>query len=243
MTRTKFFLKCMINEIEIHLHQNLIYLFSQSLSRVWLFVTPWTAAHQASLFITSFRSPLKPMSTESEMPSNHLILCRPLLILSSVFPNIRVFSKESILHIRWPKYWSFSFSISPSNEYSGLKSFRMDWLDFLAVQGILKSLLQHHSSKASILRHSRKLPRTIIEWTRMYIPHDLIKNINHKSLQSYLTLCNPMDCSLPGSSVHGILQTRILEWVVMTFSRGSFPAKDWIHVSYVSCIGRWVLYL
>ena len=120
--------------------------------------------------------------------------------------------------------------------------FRMDWLDLLAVQGTLKSLLQHHSSKASILRHSRKLPRTIIKWTLMYIPHDLIKNINHKSLQSYPTLCNPMDCSRPGSSVHGILQTRILEWVVMTFSRGSFPAKDWIHVSYVSCIGRWVLY-
>ena len=114
-----------------------------------LFVTPWTAAHQASLSFTISRSLLKPMSTESVMPSNHLILCHPLLLLSSIFPSISVFSSESALHIRWPKYWSFSFN--PSNEYSGLISFRMDWFDLLAVQGTLKSLLQHHSSKASIL--------------------------------------------------------------------------------------------
>ena len=120
--------------------------------------------------------------------------------------------------------------------------FRMDSLDLPAVQQTLKSLLQHHSSKVSILWRSRKLPRTIIKWTLMYIPHDLIKNITHKSLQWYPTLCNPKDCSWPGSSVHRILQTRILEWVVMTFSGGSFPAKDWIHISYVSCIGRWVLH-
>ena len=126
----------------------------QSLSRVQLFATPWTAAHQASLSITNSRSLLKLMSIESVMPSNHLVLCHPLLFLPSVFPSIRVFSNESVLCIRWPKYWSFSFSISPSNEYSGLISFRMDWLDLLAVQGTLKSLLQHHSSKASILRHS-----------------------------------------------------------------------------------------
>ena len=125
----------------------------QSLSRVWLFATPWTAAHQASLSITNSQCLLKLMSTESVMPFNHLILCRPLLP-PSVFPSIRVFSNESALRIRWPKYWSFSFSISLSNEYSGLLSFRMDWLDFLAVQGTLKSLLQHHSSKATILRHS-----------------------------------------------------------------------------------------
>ena len=116
--------------------------------------TPWTAAHQASLSITNSRSLLKLMSMELVMPSNYLILCHPLLLLLSVFPGIRVFSSESVLRIRWPKYWSFSFSISPSNEYSGLISFRMDWLDLLAVQGTLKSLLQHHSSKASILRHS-----------------------------------------------------------------------------------------
>ena len=104
--------------------------------------------------ITNSRSPPKPMSIESVMPSNHLILCRPLLLLPSIFPSIRVFSNESVLHIRWPKYWSFSFSISPSNEHTGLISFRMDWLDLLAVQQTLKSLLQHHSSKASILWHS-----------------------------------------------------------------------------------------
>ena len=126
----------------------------QSLSRVQLFVTPWTAAHQASLSITNSRSLLKLMSVESVMPSNHLILCCPLLLLPSIFPSIRVFSSESVLRIRWPEYWSFSFNISPSNEHSGLISFRMDWLDILAVQGTLKSLLQHHSSRASILQRS-----------------------------------------------------------------------------------------
>ena len=126
----------------------------QLLSRVQLFATPWTAAHQTSLLITKSRSLLKLMSIASVMPSNHLILCCPLLPPPSIFPSIRVFSNESALCIRWPKYWSFSFNISPSNEYSGLISFRMDWLDLLAVQGSLKSLLQHHSSKASILRRS-----------------------------------------------------------------------------------------
>ena len=125
----------------------------QLLHHVRLLVTPWTAAHQASLSITNSRSLLKLVSLESGMPSNHLILCRPLL-LPSIFPNIRVFSNESALYIRWPKYWSFSFNISPSNEHPGLISFRMDWLDLLAVQGTLKSLLQHHCSKASILRRS-----------------------------------------------------------------------------------------
>ena len=126
----------------------------QSLSSVHLSVTPWTTARQASLSITNSWSLLKLMSIESVMPSNHLILSCPLLLLSSVFPSIRVFSNELVLCIRWPKYWSFRFSISPSNEYSGLISFRMDWLDLLAVQGTLKSLLQHHSLKASVLRHS-----------------------------------------------------------------------------------------
>ena len=126
----------------------------QLLSCVQLFVTPWTAACQASLSVTNSWSLLKLMSIKLVMPSNHLILCCPLLLPPSVFPSIRIFSNESVLHIRWPKYWSFSFSISPSNEYSGLISLRMDWLGLLAVQGILKSLLQHHSSKASILQCS-----------------------------------------------------------------------------------------
>ena len=126
----------------------------QLFSHVWLFATPWTAAHQASLSITNSQSPPKPMSIESVMPSHHLILCRPLLPLPSIFPSIRVFSNESAFHIRWPKYWSFSFNISPSNEHPRLISFKMDWLDRLAVQGTLKSLLQHHSSKASILQCS-----------------------------------------------------------------------------------------
>ena len=121
--------------------------FSQSLSRVWLFATPWAAAYQASLSITNSWSLLKLMSIELMMPSNHLILCRSLLLLSSVFPSIRAFSSESVLCIRWPKHWSFS--ISPSNKYSGLIFFRIDWFDLLAVQGTLNSLLQHHSSKAS----------------------------------------------------------------------------------------------
>ena len=124
------------------------------LSHVQLFVTPWTTARQASLSITKSKSPPKPMSIKSVMPSNHLILCHPLLLLTLIFPSIRVFSNESALRIRWPKYWSFSFSISSSNEYPGLISFRMDWLDLLAVQGTLKSLLQYRSLKASILQRS-----------------------------------------------------------------------------------------
>ena len=123
----------------------------QTLSCVQLFVTLWTAAHQASLSITNSWSPPKLMSIESVIPFNHVILCHPLLLLSSIFPSIRVFSNESALHNRWPKYWSFSFSINPSNERPGLIYFRMDWLDLLAVQGTLKSLLQHHSSKAPTL--------------------------------------------------------------------------------------------
>ena len=123
----------------------------QSLSHVRLFATSLTTAHQASLSITNSRSLPRLMCIEVVMPSNHLILCRPILLLSSIFPSIRVFSNESVLCIRWPKYWSFSFNISPSNEHPGLISFRMDWLDLLAIQGSLKSLLQHHSSKASVL--------------------------------------------------------------------------------------------
>ena len=139
------------------------------------------------------------MSIQSVTPSNHLILCRPLLLLPSIFPNIRVFSNESALHIRWPKYWSFSFSISPSSEYSGLISFRMDWLYLLAVQETLKSLLQHHSSKASIFQSS------LTSDSGFSLVEVLVA-------QSYPILYNSMDHSMPASSVHGILQARILEW-------------------------------
>ena len=132
----------------------------QLLSRVWLFATPLTAAHQASLSFTTSQNLLQLMSTESMMRSNHLIFCHLLLLFPSVFPSIRVFSSKSVLHIRWPKYWRFSFSINPSNEYSGLISFRMDWFDLLTAQRILKSLLQHHCSKSSILRCSA----FIINW-------------------------------------------------------------------------------
>ena len=133
-----------------------VYIYTEfiSLSPIRFFATPWTAAHQASLSITNSRSLFKLMSIESVMPSNQLILCCPLLLLPSIFPSIRVFPEESVLCIRWLKYWSLSFSVSPSNEYWGLISFRMDWLDLLAVQGTLKSLLQHHNSKASILQYS-----------------------------------------------------------------------------------------
>ena len=148
------------------------------LSRIQLFATPWIAVRQASGSITNFQSLLKLLSIESVMPSNYLILCHPLLLLPSIFPSIRVFSNESVLHIRWQEYWSFSFSISVSNEYSGLISFRMDWLDLLAIQGTLKSLLQHHSSKASVFGaqpslwsnshiHTRLLEKTkaLTRWT------------------------------------------------------------------------------
>ena len=135
-------------------HSSVYVIVVQLLSHVWLFVIPWNAACQASLSFTTSQSLLKLMSIRSVMPSNHLILCCSLLLLPSIFLSIKVFSNESVLRIRWPNYWSFSFSISPSNEYSGLISFRIDWLDLLAVQGTLKSLLQHHSSKASIVQSS-----------------------------------------------------------------------------------------
>ena len=138
----------------------------QLLGCVPLFAIPWTAAHQAFLSITNSRSSPKPMSIELVMPSSHLILCHPLLLLPSIFPSIRVFSSESALHIRWPKYWSFSFNISPSKEHPGLISFRMDWLDLLAIQGTLKGLVQHHSSKASIFLCSAFL---IVQLSHPYV--------------------------------------------------------------------------
>ena len=145
------------------------------------------------------------------MPSSHLILCHPLLLLPPIPPNIRVFSNELTLHMRWPKYWSFSFRISPSNEHPGLSSFRMDWLDLLAVQGTLKSLLQCHSSKASILRNSAFF---IVQLSHPYMK---VKNESEVT-QSCPTLYDPMDCSLPGSSVYGIFQARVLEWGAIAFS-------------------------
>ena len=175
-----------------------VYEFSsvQSLSRVRFFAIPWTAAPQASLSITNSQSLLKLMSIESVMPYNHFIPFRPLLLLPSIFPTIRVVSNDSVLHIGWPKYWSLSFSISPSNEYLGLISFTIDWFDLFAVQGTLKSLLQHHSSKISILWCSAAA----------------------KSLQSCQTLCNPIGSSPPGSPIPGILQARTLEWGSIAFS-------------------------
>ena len=170
------------------------------------------------------------------MPSNHLILRRTLLLLPSIFPSIRVFSNESALHIRWPKYWGFSFNISPSNEHLGLISFRMDWLDLLAVQGTLKNLLQHHSSKASILRCSAFFTvqlshpymttgKTIALTRRTFVDKEMSLLFNMlsaaaaaKSLQSFPTLCDPIDGSPPGSPVPGILQARTLEWVAIAFS-------------------------
>ena len=159
----------------------------QSLSRVRLFATPWTAACQASLSITSSRSLLKLMSIESVMPFNHLILCHPLLLLPSIFPGIRVFFSDSALCIRWPKYWSFSFSITPSKEHPGLISFKMDWLDLLAVQGTLKSLLQHHSSKASMLQRS-----AFFYCSALTSIHDYWKNHSF----DYMELCQQSFCSL-----------------------------------------------
>ena len=141
-------------EIYGHNSANRLFVVVQSLSHVWLFLTPWIVAKQASLSFTLFQSLPKFMSTDLVMPSNHLIPCHPLLLLPSIFLSIRVFCSKSALRTRWPKCWSFSFSISPSNEYSGLNSFRTDWFDLLAVQGTLKSLLQYHSSKASILQCS-----------------------------------------------------------------------------------------
>ena len=162
--------------------------------------------HQASLSITNSRSLLKLMSIESVMPSNHLILCHPFLFLPSIFPSIRVFSSESALRMRWPKYWSFSFNISPSNEHSGLISFRMDWLDLLEVQRTLKSLLQQHSSKASILQRSASFK---VQLSHPYMTTAKTTALTRRTfvhfpvcLHAKSPLCDPTDCSLPGASVH-----------------------------------------
>ena len=174
--------------------------------------------------ITNSQSLLKLTSIKLVIPSNHLILCHPLLLLPSIFPSIRVFSKESVLRIRWPKYWNFSFSISPSNEHSGLISFRIDWFDLLAVQGALKSLLQQHSSRASILQCSAYF---IAQFSHPYVCVCVLV------AQSYMTLCDTMDCSPTGFSVHGIIQARILEWIAISFPRGTSQSRD---RTLVSCI-------
>ena len=208
----------------------------QSLSHVQLFATPWTTTRQASLSITNSQNLHKLMSIPLVMPSNQLILCHPLLLLPSIFLRIRVFSNKLVLRIRWPNYWSFSLSTSPSKEYSGLISFRMDWLDFLAIQGTLRSLLQHHSSKASVLWRSAFFTvqlshpymttgktRALTRWTFVGKVMSLLFNMLSaaaaaKSLQSCPTLWDPIDGSPPGSSAPGILQARILEWVAISFS-------------------------
>ena len=168
MYRSKVYSLMSFDECE-HILSSVQFSSAQSLSHVWLFATPWIAACQASLSITNSRSSLRLTSIESVMPSSHLILCRPLLLLPPIPPKIRVFSNESALHRRWPKYWSFSFSIIPSKEIPGLISFRMDWLDLLAVQGTLKNFLQHHSSKASILWCSAFFT---VQLSHPYIPQE-----------------------------------------------------------------------
>ena len=167
----------------------------QSLSRVRLFATPWIAAHRASLSITNSRSPPKSMSIESVMPSNHLILCHPLFLLPSIFPSIMVFSNESVLHTRYPKYWIFSFNTSPSHEYSELISFRIDWFVLLTVQGTLKSLLQHHSSKVSIFQRSAFF---IVQLSHPYMTTGKTKALTRqtfvgKVMSLFLICC--LDCS------------------------------------------------
>jgi len=189
------------------------YIFSsvQLLTHVRLFATPWTTARQASLSITNSQSPPKPMSIELVMPANHLVLCCPLLLLPSIFPSIRVFSNESALHIRWPKYWSFRFNISPSNEHSGLISFRMDWLDIFAVQGTLKSLRQHHSSKASILWRSAFF---IVQLSHPYMTTGKTIALNRRTFVDY---------NGPISS-KGFLPTLVdimFMWVIFTHSSPS----------------------
>ena len=185
-------------------YQLMHYLSGLLPSCVWLFATPWTAARQASLFFTISWSLLKVMSIESVMPSNHLILCHPLLLLPSIFPSIRVSSNDSALHIRWPKYWSFSLSNHPSNEYSGSMSFRIDWFDPPEwTEGENYHLCSH-----TFIINRALIPLWVSEWSHL-CP----------------ILCDPVDCSPPGSSVHGILRARVLEWVAISFSRGIFPTQ------------------
>ena len=198
------------------------------------------AAHQASLSITNSQSPPKLMSIESVMPSNHLILCHPLPLLPSIFPSIRVFSNESALHIKWPKYWSFSFSISPSNEHPGLISFRMDWLDLLAVQGTLKSLLQHHRSKASALQHSAfflvqlshpymTTGKTVAStrWTFVGKVMSLLFNMLSKLVITFLPRSKRLLISLLQSPSAVILEPRKIKSDTVSTVSHLFPMKWW----------------
>ena len=187
----------------------------QLLSHIWLFANPWTAARQVPLFSTVSWSLFGSMSSESVMPSSHLILCHPFLLLPSIFPSIRVFSNEPALCIRWPKCWSFSFSICPSNEYSGLTSFSNDWFDFLAVQGTLKSLLQHHRSKASILWCSAFF---MVQLSHLYMTTGKTIALPIQTFVGKVALQSPLST--------GILQARLLEWVAMPSSRGSSQPRD-----------------
>ena len=193
----------------------------QSLSRVWLFVTPWITAHQASLSITNSRSSLRLTSIESVMPSSHLILSRPLLLLLPIPPSIRVFSNESTLPMRWPKYWSFSFSTIPSKEIPGLISFRMDWLDLLAVQGTLKNLLQHHSSKASILRCSAFFT---VQLSHPYTTTGKTVALTRRTLVGTLLLNS---CNLCKMSRHNALQRA--KWTLsLCHEKYGIPCLKWI---------------
>ena len=185
-------------------------------------MTPWTAACQGPLSSTISWSLLKFMSIGSVMPSNHLIFCLPFLLLPSIFPSIGVFSNGLALRIKWPKDWSFNFSISPFNEYSVLTSFRIDWLDLLGVQGTLKTLLQHHNLKASVLRCAAFFISPALT-SHMSTGKTIDLTILASRTLQCPTLCDPVDCSPPGSSVHGIFQ---LEWVAISFSRGSFRPGD-----------------
>ena len=189
-------------------------LVTKSFLTLW---DPWTVARQASLSFTIYKSLLTLMSVESVMPSNHLILCCPLL-LPPIFPSIRVFSNELALPTRWPDYWNFSFSVSPTNEYSGLISFRTVSFNLLALHKTLKNLLQHHSSKASVLQHS---PFFMVQLLQPYRTTGITIALTAaaaRSLQSCSTPSDPMDCSPPGSSVHGIFQAGVLEWGAIAFS-------------------------
>ena len=181
----------------------------QLLSHVWLFETPWTAACQAYLSITNSQSPPKRMSIELMMPSNHLILCCPLFLLPSIFPSIRVFSNESALPIRWPRYWSFSFNISPSNEHPGLISFRMDWLDLLAVQGILNNLLQHHSSKASILGRSALF---IVQLSHTYMTTGKTIALTRWTF-NHINILTGKLCRIPREVIISLVQLLHLLWI------------------------------
>ena len=251
----------------VHVHFSSV----QSLSRVWLFATPWLAARQASLSITNSQTSLKFLSIELVMPSSHLILCCPLLLPPPISPRIRVLSNESALCLMWPKYWSFSFSISPSKEHLGLISFRMDWLDLLAVQGTLKNLLQHHSSKAPILQHSAFFTvqlshpymttgKTIAltRWTFVGKVMSLLLNMLSRLVITFLPRCkhlliswlqSPSAVILEPPKIKSATVSPSISYEVMRpdvghhfLPRGSSWPGDWTWDSCSSCIGRQVLY-